>query len=312
MKMNPTARRHHFLPQAYIAAFTKTGSKEDKFFVFDTSTGKSFCTSPLNVAVKRDFNRIDIDDMPIDALEQNLSSFEGQVIKVIQKIIKSEEYPNDEDLNWVLNFLCLVAIRNPKLRKSFNDAQEQTLNKIGDILVSDKKIWDNYMKKIRESGTIINENVSFEEMKDFIENRKYVVKFHPSHNLDVEFETFDKILPMLGQRTWSIIIVPNDGPGFICSDHPVSLAYKNGRSGPIGFALKETEVFFPLGRRIGLYGVFEDPLKSKVKARPINVAIMNLRTFLNAEKHVFSSNGTFNIWYDGKIIEVPSNKKIDK
>ncbi|MCK4348666.1 MAG: DUF4238 domain-containing protein, partial [Thermoplasmatales archaeon] len=65
--MKSTARRHHYLPQAYLAAFTRTGSKDDQFFVLDVHSGRPFSTSPINVAVERDFNRVDIEGRSIDA-----------------------------------------------------------------------------------------------------------------------------------------------------------------------------------------------------------------------------------------------------
>jgi len=113
--------------------------------------------------------------------------------------------------------------------------------------------------------------------------------------------TFDKMLPILGERTWSLIISPPEGPEFICSDHPVTINWKSGRKGPIGLGLRETEVFFPLSRRAGFYGTFEDPLKEVVHAKPGNVATMNRRVMFNAERHLFSPLESFVMWIKGEI-----------
>ncbi len=166
------------------------------------------------------------------------------------------------------------------------------------------------MKKARESGENINNDVSFDNVKQFIEERKYRLAFSPEGNLRVEFPAFDKLLPILGQRTWSVLVAPNDGPEFICSDHPVTLVWKSGKMGPVGYGLKKTEVFFPLGRRVGFYGVFETPLKPVVKLKPVHVALMNRRVALSAERHVFSALESFFMCHDGQIREVQcgSNK----
>jgi hypothetical protein len=293
MEMKSTARRHHYLPQAYLAAFTRTGSKDDQFFVLDVHSGRPFSTSPINVAVERDFNRVDIEGRSIDAIEQALSPFEEQAVMAIRNVIESEKFPNEEDCNWILNLLGLIAVHNPQLRKSFNRSREQLIHCIGDLLVSDKKIWEHHVKKAREFVENINNDVSFDNMKQFIEERKYRLEFSPEGNLRVEFHAFDKLLPILGQRTWSVLVAPNDGPEFICSDHPVTLVWKSGKVGPVGYGLKETEVFFPLGRNIGFYGVFETPLKPAVKLKPDHVAMMNRRVILNAERHVFSALESF-------------------
>lgn len=307
MKTKSIARRHHYLPQTYLALFTSTGSKDDHFFVLDVNDGNRFQTSPINVAVERDFNRVDIEGRSPDAIEQALAPFETKATEAIRRVIESEEFPNDEDYNHILNLLGLIAVRNPKFRTSFNHSREQTLHHISDLLVSDKKIWDHHLKKAQESGEVINE-VSFEDMKRFIEERKYRIDFHPEGNLRVEFHAFDKLLPILGQRTWSVLVAPNDGPEFICSDHPVTLVWKSKKGEPVGYGLRETEVFFPLGRRVGFYGVFENPLRPVVNLKPGHVATMNRRVTFNSERHVFSTLDSFFMWHDGQIQEVKCSK----
>ena len=250
MKTKTIARRHHYLPQAYLAAFTGTGLKDGQFNVLDVQSGHSFRTSPINVAAERDFNRVDIEGHSPDAIENALAPLEGNAVTAIRKVIETEEFPNDRDWNLIINLLCLIAVRNPKFRESFNSSREQVLHRISDLLVSDKKIWDHYESKSDESGENIDKNVSFENAKKFVEKRNYRIEFSAEGNLRVEFDAFSNILPILGQRTWSVLIAPHDGPEFICSDHPVTLAWKGGRSGPIGYGLRDTEVFFPLGRRV--------------------------------------------------------------
>ncbi len=304
MNTKTTARRHHYLPQAYLSAFTSTGSKDDQFFVINIHNGSSFCTSPKNVAAKRDFNRIDIEGKSPDAIEQALAPFEEQAVTAIRNVLESEEFPNDEDCNWILNLLGLIAVRNPRLRNSFNRSREQVHHRIVDILVSNKKIWDHHVKKAREAGETISNDVSFEDIKSFVEERRYRIQFSTEGNLRVEFHAFDKLLPILGQRTWSVLVAPKDGPEFISSDHPVTLVWKNRRNDPVGYALKETEVFFPLGRRIGFYGVFETPLQPVVKLKPDHVGIMNRRVAMNAERHVFFALQSFFMWHEGQLREV--------
>jgi hypothetical protein len=113
---------------------------------------------------------------------------------------------------------------------------------LGDLLVSDRRIFDSHVRRAAEAGYIANTNVSFESVKKFVEERRYTIEFHPQDNSRIEFEAFDKLLPLLGQRTWSIFLTPPGGPEFICSDHPVTLVWKGGRGGPVGFGLKNTEV----------------------------------------------------------------------
>lgn len=304
MEIKPIARRHHYLPQAYLAAFTNNGCKDGKFFVLDAQTGLAFSTSPINVAVKRDFNRVDIEGRSPDAIESGLAPFEAEAVHAIRRVIESQMYPSDGDWNLILNLLALIAVRNPKIRDSFNHSRELVLRNIADLLVSDEYIWDHHIKKAREAGVNITDDVSFEDVRRFIKEGKYQFEFHPQDNLRVEFNSFDKLLPLLGQRSWSILVAPPEGPEFVASDHPVTLVWKSARSGAIGFEHKETEVFFPLGRRVGFYGVYEDPLNKVVTCKPSHVATLNSRVSWNSERHVYSTQKCFFIWYKGQIREV--------
>ena len=61
----------------------------------------------------------------------------------------------------------------------------------------------------------------------------------------------------------------------------------------VRFGLTQTEVFFPLGRRAGSYGVFEDPLDPVVSLTPTLVASMNARVARRAERHVYCAEREF-------------------
>ena len=164
MAKKSVARRHHYIPQAYLSEFTDT---DGNFFVLNIDSGHSFQTSPINVALERDFNRVDIEGQATDAIEHALAPFEGQAAEAIRAVIASQEFPNDDNLNLLLNLLGLIAVRNPRCRKSFNLSREQTIKIISEILVSDEKIFNHNLIKMQESGETINKDVSFEDITSF-------------------------------------------------------------------------------------------------------------------------------------------------
>jgi hypothetical protein len=301
MQKKSIARRHHYLPQAYLAQFTDLGTKEGQFHVQEIETGRTFRTSPKNVAVELDFNRVDVDGLSPDFIENALAPMEQAAVEAIANTVAAGEFPSDKDYSAILHLICLIAIRNPFFRASFNRTREYALRIIGDLLTTDERIWKHHVQKAKEDGIDIPDSVSFDVMKRFIEKGDYEINFHPQSNLRVELKTFDKVLPILHERMWSLIVAPADGPEFICSDHPVALGFKSKHQGPIGLGLRETELFFPLTRRAGLYGTFEDPLCPVVHAKPGNVATMNSRVAFNAERHVYSCHNSFAIWLEGEI-----------
>jgi len=301
MTATSTARRHHYVPQGYLGSFTDSGTKKGQFFVLDVESGRRFKTSPKNVAVELDFNRIDVEGHAPDYIEGLLGRMENDAVAAIKRVAESQAFPSDEDYSAILHLICLVAVRNPMMRASFNNAREQSIRIIGDLLVSNEDIWARHVEKARADGIGIPESVSFQDMKAFVEGGEYDIGFHPQSNLRVEMSTFDKMLPILHERTWSLIIAPEDGPEFISSDQPAALAFKHGRAGPIGLATQRTELFFPLTRRLGMYGVYEESLRKVVHAKPGNVATMNQRVAFSAPRYVFSATASFAIWVDGQI-----------
>lgn len=305
--MKTPSRKHHYLPQGYLAAFTDTGKKDGLFYVLELDKGARFRTSPKNVAAQRDFNRVDIEGLSPDIVEQALSPVEALMIEACRRVVQSQVYPNDEDINYILNLLGLIAVRNPKLRTTFNKAREHTMNIISHMLVSNKEVFENQVKKAIDTGYLSQQhNSTYEEVKRFVDGGEYDIEFSYEGNLRIEFETFDKILSVLGERIWSVFVAPTSGPNFICSDHPVTLSWNNERINvPVGFGLKNTEVFFPLGPTVGLFGTYEQPLNEVVELSPSNVARLNRRILDNADKHVFSTTESFYILVEGNLIEVP-------
>lgn len=303
--MRKPARKHHYIPQGYLAGFTDTGTKKGKLYVLDTKTGNGFKSALENVAAERDFNRVDLEGEDLDKLEQAMSAFEDDAIVALRRTARTNAFPTDNDFNYLINLLGLFAIRNPQLRESMNRSREQVVHLIGNLLVSDEKIWEHHIKKARQAGEQIPEGVSFQEVKRFIENEDYTVEFGTEMNIKAEFQTFDKLLPFLARRLWSLIIVDDGAPDFVCADHPVSIVWKDRTlEGPIGFGLRQTEVFFPLNRRQALFGVFEDPQPVVQRVDIHKVGELNARTVENARRQVYYATESFVMLYQGQLVEV--------
>lgn len=300
MTDKPTARRHHFVPQGYLAAFTDSGTKTGQCFVQDIVSGRWFKTTPQNVAVKKDFNRIESDTHPPDAIESALGDFEGQAVEAIRRVLTNKTYPSPQDLNLILNLVALLASRNPKMRESFNTARSALVERVSDLLVSSPAMWENHVRKARAAGENIPESVTYEQARDFVRRGEYTLTFSPGSNLRVELAALDKLLPVLGKRIWTLMLSPDSGPEFICSDHPVTLFWKEPRGGPVGYGLEQTEVFFPLGPGVGLYGTFEDPLPKVISLDEEGVAVMNSRVAAFGQNHIFSRRAEFMVKRNGR------------
>jgi Protein of unknown function (DUF4238) len=70
-----TSRRSHHVSQCYLKGFV-ANRDDPKLYVVDLKECKNFTTNPINVAVERDFHRIDVDGHEPDAIENAFSDFE--------------------------------------------------------------------------------------------------------------------------------------------------------------------------------------------------------------------------------------------
>jgi hypothetical protein len=297
------SRRHHFLPQTYLAGFTDDGTKQGKFYVLNTETGEAFRTTPKGVAVERDFNRVDIEGHSIDALEDALSRFEGELGPALHRVRTTAQYPSPDDLNIILNLMSLVATRNPALRESFKKFNADIAKHIMQLATSDKQIWESEIRKAHEAGHLESADASYEDAVKFIEADDFTVETPLDMHHQVEFEAQDEVLKIIGKRYWSLLVVEDDN--LICCDRPVVLWPKPGAlRGPMGLGTEMTEIIFPISSRLALYGVYEDALKPVISLNTKRVAGFNRKIVRCATTYVYSAEKTFLVLLEGGVFKV--------
>lgn len=257
-----TARIHHYLSQCYLKGFTDGGGKASKLTVFDVKQKKYFTTVPRNVGAIRDFNRINADGVDPDVLEHSLSSFETKAATALKKLRDGATFDGDTKVV-ILNLVALLAIRSPQMRERWRKFQAQIAERIMDLTLSSKEMWNSQTRKMREDGVRLNDDVTYEGVKQFFDSKKYTIEVAREHHIHMEFVGIDAILPTLLARKWLIVrAIERTGP-FVTSDHPVSLTWNEPdkvprlyRDSP-GFGLKGTQVYFPLSSNIALVGEFD-------------------------------------------------------
>ena len=77
------ARKHHYVPQMYLTGFA---NNKDQCFVIDALTRRAFTASTANIAAERDYNKIEAEGIPADALEKELGNFEGVIAPAIKRV----------------------------------------------------------------------------------------------------------------------------------------------------------------------------------------------------------------------------------
>jgi hypothetical protein len=297
------ARQHHYLPQCYLRGFLPAGRKS-KLTVFDLKERNRFTASTRNVGGERDFNRIEVQDLRPDSLERSLSSFEGMVADALLTISQEEGLTGKKTFDVLMNLIALVAVRNPQMREVWSDFMDQVSKKLSYLMLSTKKRWEDTLRRMRANGTAVDQNISYEEMRDFVERGEYTVKTPNETHILNELRMIDAVLPFLANRGWSLIVT-SDGTGpFVTCDRPVSLRWKHPEKVPepfkqsLGFGMKDTIVLFPVSSGMAMVGEFEETdrvfdANTVYTGDKELVAHLNSQIILFAVRWVYASDPSF-------------------
>jgi hypothetical protein len=302
------ARRHHFLPQCYLKGFSRPRKrgKSHHVVVFDRD-GKTFTSNIINIAVKHDFNRVEIEGHAPDEFEQAMAKFEGELGPALNRILELKNLRNAEDRAILLNLIGLIAIRNPRHREMFRDFNERVMKMVMDLATTTKERWEGQMRQARESGYLKDtKNISYEEIRDFVNKNEYRVDLHTEFHVASEMKGFDAILPTLFKRKRVSFTPPDGSSGFITSDHPVCLMFSDpdmrGKFYGPGHGLAGTEIIFPIGKRLAVVGAFE--LKeAELPLTEDGVAGINGALVAYAERQIYAHDVDFT--YSRQYAEKP-------
>ena len=252
------ARQHHWIPQCYLKGFARSRSKKAKITVFDLKQKKLFETVPRNVGGSRDFNRIDVDGMPPDAVENALSGLETNFDRVLGSIIESVQLPEGDDLVLLMNFVALMSVRNPRVRETWREFQANVSEHVMELALSSKDMWEQQIKQVRADGVELPD-VSYEKMKEFHRGKNFEVLIPTGSHVAMELGVLTSIIPLLMRRKWTLFVAQTGTGGFVSSDHPVSLYWNDNRARrlPPGHKLSNTEITFPISKELLMSGTFD-------------------------------------------------------
>lgn len=304
--MNNVTRNHHYIPQFYLKGFLDPNRPKEQLRVIDKIKKESFATNPRNVGAKRDFNRVDIPGMPIDAVEKLFSEIEGEVARVLKYVEDNATLPKGTDIDTLLYFVALLYGHNPQFRNNLSGFETMVIKQMSKVLVSNPEIYESYIQQERDAGREVPE---YEEAKRCAEEGNFDIRYGHGHHLMYELQAIDAVLRLLSHRQWSLLIAEEDASDFVCSDRPVALIsigdppqnpdHPYNIGGP-GLAQSNTELTMPLNRRMALFGSFKilsfvDTVGEKV------IADVNDRTILSAAKQIYCSNLDFKFLDDEDI-----------
>jgi len=301
--MSNKSRGHHFLSQCYLKGFTADGVKTTQLAVIDGAEKKAFRTAPANVGKVRDFNRVNVEGVDQNALEDKLSEFETDAANAIAELDAGQSFEG-ERREIVLSLIALFAVRTPHMREVWRQNMASLAEHIMDVALHSKEMWEHQIASARADGVELSEDVTYEQVKDFVERREYEIGLSTDHHICMESVGLDAISPHLFNRNWRLFRSPGKNAPFITSEKPVSLVWTEAGEKnrfPPGYGLRGTSVNFPLSRNLYLIGEFDGP-DDEVVAGARWVAYCNEFTMSQATGRLFAPSFDFSFMAEGDVV----------
>ncbi|HVN00647.1 MAG TPA: DUF4238 domain-containing protein, partial [Caulobacteraceae bacterium] len=211
--------------------------------------------------------------------------------------IASRSIADRDDLGKVIELMALFAARNPARRENWRETEERVLKMMMDLASATPERWADQMRKAKADGYVPAQGeVSYEDMREFVEKDSYKITFATHHHLELEFKSWQLLAGLLGRRQWSLMRARPGQTGFVTTDQPVALMWsddpnKRGFYGP-GFGLAKTAVLFPVSNELALLGTFEgEPREGDLAER--GVAMVNGTIIPHAHKQVYAAADDF-------------------
>lgn len=310
----PESRNHHYIPQGYLRGFGWKRGKHYMVVVHDFQAKKTYETNTRNICAQRDFMRFDAKGRKPDWLEEEFGKLESEAVAAIREATRSGVF-DGENKNYILNLMALLAVRSPEQRESMRESQARVAQRVMDLMLEKKERWESQINEM-EVATGKPSLVTYEEAKDFHRRGEYTIEVARERHIQTEINLYNSVLQLLGQRKWTLYLVPGDYGEFITTSRPVVIAYIDPEKVPLylrhspGFGLKNTEVYFPLTKHALLIGRWDG---SEGTINPVDqpfLGVMNNQMIqhsyglaLSSAREVLYHDPLMRLQWDDKVID---------
>jgi len=290
-------KRHHYISQFYLAGFTSDGTQNGQIYCFDLLKKESRKTKVRDIGFEKYFNRIDAKNLEEDFLEKEISKFESHAAEVFRKIISDKNLPSSEiEKRTLYEFMASLAVRNPSIRKSWDDFKKNLLLTAIQFYLTDENTWNNYKKRAADDGVKGVDNLSYRDARKLFIDTDWKMISHNNDFVKIELPSVERVANLLSHREWTLFDASNCFYNLITSDRPVKLFWNDsklneGNIGP-GFAMKKSELFFPISKSFLLMGSYERQYP-KIIATDEMVTNFNVTQFYYTDRYLFSPTVKF-------------------
>lgn len=252
------ARRHHYLPRGFLAAWTSTGADDGQLTVLDKRELRSWRTGPINAAIERDLYMLDIDEfggeVASDAIEKLFAEVESRAIPILRALRSNADVIPVDGRAALMDFLSILAFRVP----GRIDWIEQVF----------RAPIEHLFRMMVESGELPlpEDPIAAAQLRSLIDSDAIRVKINRTWLMARMLQGVGHVTALLAGRQWTVMRAAGDAGELLCSDEPVVLAWHEPVPGPYspGFGLRNTVVFVPIGPTTALVGMWDAEPSSRV------------------------------------------------
>ena len=286
---------HHFIPQFYLRAFSSGGApRQAQVFTFDNGTRRTFRTHVRNVGSRRNFNRVEIDGIDPNFIEDGMAEVEAEISNHLREVVEARGFPSHDHFVSVLNLIATVSVRNPRFRGVLDELHQQIVNRTMSLLLASKDRWEGQVEAARNNGVPIKDNVTYEDIRSFHESGAIDVVIDQTYLINLEMQSIEPVLRACASRNWCFASAP-EGADFITSDDPVVLTWLDGTvRGPYspGHGLQGTILTFSLTPQLALVGAFKD-IPKRLDYTKAQAVALNTGVARQATKQIYARDGSF-------------------
>jgi hypothetical protein len=290
------ARRHHYIPRFLLEGF----SDSKTLWVIDKRNNKIYPATVNNVAVEKDFYRLNYNNNPL-IIEDKLSKIESEVAPIVKEIVRTRKVPGGAKLEELVRFVAFQFCRTHLYRDFTRILLDKTIFEMSKWGLGEPDFITFFVNILNEFGT----------QKDTDDYYKFLSCMLHGVNDDFLIEKSvliaDEAVEEMMKLNWGLALAP-EGSYFICSDNPVihgggHIENKWGE-GDKKTLINETSVILcPLSKYVCLYGMMSEPEDAPLVyvESTINIANYNKLQDLSAHHYVYSPVEIPSIYIKGTL-----------
>ena len=243
-------RRHHYVPRTYLKNFAIKEKNEWRIMVMDKIKNQPYSANIKDVAVEKDFYRIDSKEDEFywehyyaEQIESLIPTTFNKLIATCTLSVNNSNVIDAETKLKLAKIICSQLLRTKKSRESQFEIGQRTAN---NVLESVRKQFE---------GLLSNEKIAY------LDNFIYDEMLNKTMSLPIinDRDRINRFVEILQNRYWVVYknIKYNTSP-LITSDHPVAfynIITRETDFSTNGLGIPHTAIFFPINRELilGLY-----------------------------------------------------------